>query len=94
MKENKLNVFPKSTTEEVKKEDKANRLNESFDRFPMDDACSIGEVEWTDSANNKVDGRILAPRLFIINPELNEGCEYHDHQQINGFVSYASNKQC
>lgn len=69
-------------------------MNESFDRLPLDDACSVGEVEWTDSANNTVGSKVIPPRIFIVNPTLNEGHEMYSLEQVNKFLSNSNKKDC
>lgn len=68
---NVLSQSPSTETQHIKKEDKSNRMNESFDRLMLEEDCSVGEVEWQDG--EKLDGNPLAPRLFVVNPRRNEG---------------------
>lgn len=50
-------------------------MNDSFDELREEDACSLGEVEVQDSANNLVEGHVLAPRLFVVDCENGEARE-------------------
>jgi len=81
-------------SQDIKRNETSNRMNDSFDELREEDACSLGEVEVQDSANNLVEGHVLAPRLFVVDCENGEAREYLSQEQIKVFAEKAERDEC